>query len=229
MGFADVLYRLGIKYDSEEGLKKAGKIMSFINDTAKECSRELGKEKGSFPFKNKSIYKEEKHFRNSNYTVLAPTGSLSMVASCSGGIEPNFGLAFIKTVVDGIEFKELNPYLVQALKDNNIYTEELINEIIKIGSIKDIKKIPKEIRDVFVVAQEISPEYHIKMQAEFQKFTTNAISKTVNFPQEATKEDVEKAYMLAYSLFCKGVTVYRDGSRPNQVLTLGTKKEEPIS
>ncbi len=221
MGFADLLYLLKIRYDSEEGFKMASKVMKLINEEAHLMSQELAKEKGLFPNYDLSIYKKDNiKMRNAALTTVAPTGSISMMYDVSSGVEPYFALSYYKEVMGGQKLYYTNKHLEKALKDRGIYSDELILEISKEGSLQNIKEIPKDIKDTFVVAMDISAENHIKMQAAFQKYTDNAISKTCNFPNTATKDDVMNGYILAWKLKCKGCTVYRDGSRDLQVLNL---------
>ena len=228
MGFADMLYLLRIKYDSKEGFAMAEKIMKIISQESKKMSIELAKEKGEFPNFKLSIYKEKQ--RNVSLTTVAPTGSISMLFDVSSGIEPYFALSYYKEVMGGQKLYYTNKHLEKVLKENNLYSKELIAKISKTGSIQDIKGIPQKIKDVFVVAMDISAEDHIRMQAAFQKYTDNAISKTCNFPNTATIDNVKEGYLLAWKLQCKGCTVYRDGSREVQVLNLlkdkKKKKEE---
>ena len=221
MGFADLLYLLKIRYDSEEGLKMASKVMKIINEEAHAASQQLAKEKGVFPNYDLSIYKKDKiKMRNAALTTVAPTGSISMIYDVSSGVEPYFALSYYKEVMGGQKLYYTNKHLEKALKEKGIYSEEIIEQIAMEGSLQNIKGIPKDIKDTFVVAMDISAENHIKIQAAFQKYTDNAISKTCNFPNSATKDDVMKGYILAWELKCKGCTVYRDGSRDIQVLNL---------
>lgn len=231
MGFADMLIQLGIPYDSEGGLMTAEMVMKTIYDTSFETSKELGKEKGNAPGIEQSIFAKEKYLRNLMHTVVAPTGSIGMVADTSAGIEPNFGMVYTKTVMNGTSFVTVNKYLEEALKKEGIYSKELIQKIAAAKSLKELKEIPKSIKDVFVTTMDVSPEYHVKMQAAIQKYTSSGVSKTVNAPSSSTIDDVYKTYMLSWELKCKGITYYRDGSRTLQVLTSGTpeikKVEEP--
>jgi ribonucleoside-diphosphate reductase alpha chain len=215
MGFADALFKLGIKYDSDEGIAWSKKIMKFVTDTAKEATCELAKVRGVFPYWNVSVFANTEYRpRNMALTTIAPTGTISMIADASSGIEPVFSLAFQKNTVEGKTLYLVNPVLVDELKKRNIYSDELIEKIVKnSGSLKDMEEVPKEIRDVFITALEIDPEWHIKVQAAFQEFTDNAVSKTINLPETATVDDVRTAYRMAYSLGTKGITIYRTGSR----------------
>ena len=227
MGFADMLVMFGVPYNSEEALEVAGKLMIFINEKATEASAELGKERGVFPAFSGSVYDtpEGPRVRNATRTTIAPTGTLSMIAGCSSGIEPLFALSYTKTVLDGTPFVEVNPYFEEAARKGGFYSEELMKKLAEGVHLNDIKGVPDKVKRVFVTAHEITPEWHVKMQAAFQKSTDNAVSKTINFPHEATREDVFKAYMLAYEEGLKGITIYRDRSRDSQVLTTGKKQE----
>jgi ribonucleoside-diphosphate reductase alpha chain len=226
MGFADMLYRLRVPYNSEEGRKVAEDVMRTIHETAHETSRLLAKEKGNFPNWEKSIYKMRGvHMRNAALTNIAPTGTVSMLFDVSGGVEPYFALAYhYKGILGGdVQLQYVNKHLGQALRERGMYSEELMERIIEQGSVQNIDEIPDDIKRTFVVAMDISAEDHIRMQAAFQKHLDNAISKTINFTNGATKEDVLNGYLLAWELRCKGCTVYRDGSRTFQILNLNTK------
>lgn len=228
MGWASMLARLGVPYDSEEGLELAGQVMSFILTEARIKSLDLGKQKGVFPAFDKSIFAnkgDQQRFRNATLTTIAPTGTISIIAGpCSSGIEPVFSICYYRNVMDKTKLIESDPVFEEVAKERGFYSPELMQKIAEAGSIKNIREIPEDVKRVFVTAHDISPEWHVRMQAAYQKFTDNAVSKTINFPHAATKEDVEKAYQLAYELGCKGITVYRDGSREDQVLNI-TKKE----
>ncbi|HHT69508.1 MAG TPA: vitamin B12-dependent ribonucleotide reductase [Firmicutes bacterium] len=226
MGFSDLLMRLGVPYNSEEGVELGREIMRFIQTKGHEASSKLGEERGSFPNYKGSIYEATgKPMRNATVTTIAPTGTISIIAGCSSGIEPVFALAFTRNVMDNDQLIEVNAQFEAILKEEGLYSPELIEEVARVGNVRDIEAIPEELRKVFVTAYETTPEWHIRMQAAFQEFTDNAVSKTVNFPQEATKEDIRNVYELAYELGCKGVTVYRAGSRDGEVLTVGHKGE----
>ena len=234
MGFADTLYKLGVKYDSEEGILWAKKIMKFINDSAKEATCQLAKTRGVFPYWDKSVYAGTDYRpRNMAITTIAPTGTISVVADASSGIEPVFSLGYQKNTVEGKTLYLVNPVLVEKLKERNLYSEELIEKIVKHGGVlKEIDEVPQDLKKVFVTALEIDPEWHIKLQAAFQEFTDNAVSKTINLPEEATVEDVRNAYRLSYSLGTKGVTIYRSGSRsfePMQKVKTSEDKKEVVS
>ena len=243
MGWADLLFQLKIPYASEEAVTLAAKLMEFIDFYAKKHSSELAVKKSAFPNFPESIYAngslkretlnqdweslkekiKKEGIRNATLTTIAPTGTISMIADTSSGIEPQFSLAYVKNVMDGEKLIYVNKYLQKALEEKGIYNKKLLEEILTRGSLACIEDIPEELQKVFQTAHDISPEWHIRMQAAFQKYTDNAVSKTINFPNSATVEDIQSAYELAYHLGCKGVTVYRDGSRESQVLYLGTQ------
>ena len=226
MGFADMLYQLKISYNSDEALETAETVMQFIQENAHDASQNLAQERGVFSNWEKSIYKDQNlKLRNATCTTIAPTGTLSIIAGCSSGIEPLFALSFVRNVMDNDKLLEVNPYFEEVANDRRFYSRELMDEIAKKGSIKKFKQIPKDVRKVFVTAHDISPDWHIRMQAAFQKYTDNAVSKTVNLPREATIDDVMQVYNLAYELGCKGVTIYRDGSKENQVLSFAQKEK----
>jgi ribonucleoside-diphosphate reductase alpha chain len=226
MGFADMLYELGLAYNSEEGIKMGEKVMKMITDEAHKTSQLLAKEKGAFANWHLSVFAKKKiKMRNAALTTVAPTGSISMMFDCSSGIEPNFALAYIKQDKDGLQYPYLNRYFEEALKKSRLSKDkiEMIkSEIIKTGSIQHLSDLPEELRKTFVVSMDISGEDHMRMQAAFQKYVDNSISKTINFPNSATKEEVKDGFVLAWKLKCKSATVYRDGSRNVQILNLGT-------
>lgn len=226
MGFTDMLLEMGIPYDSDEAIEIASKVMSHIQKEAKECSKKLAEERGSFPNFEKSIYKGTvKCMRNATLTTVAPTGTISIIAGCSSGIEPIFAISYIRNVMDNTRMIEVNPVFKKECIKRGIYSEELMRKIAERGSLKGIDDIPEDMRRVFITAHDISPYWHIRMQAEFQKYVDNAVSKTINFPEDATREDIRDAYLLAYELGCKGITVYRDKSRSGQVLSTGDVKK----
>jgi ribonucleoside-diphosphate reductase alpha chain len=229
MGWADLLTMAGIAYNSGHALRIAKKLMKFFKDCALEATHKLAKEKGAFPeFKN-SIFKDEELRRNATLITIAPTGTLSMIADCSSGIEPNFSLAFIKTVMDGEKLIYANKYLEETLKKEEIYNKKLMQKIADNGgSLTGIEEIPNNIKKVFITSHEISWEYHIKMQSNFQQHVCNAVSKTINFAKSATKEDIDKAYKLAFEEGLKGITVYRDGSKENQVLSTSKSYDKKL-
>lgn len=219
MGFADALYRMGIKYDSEEGLMWAKKIMSFIQEESYNASEKLAFERGSFPaWKGSRFQKDKRRMRNATLTSVLPTGTMSMIADVSPGLEPNFALCYSRKALDGREFIYSNAHFKRALKNEGIYSESLLRMVAKRGTIKGMTEIPKKIRDVFVTSQDITANWHIQMQAAFQESTDGAISKTINFDASATVKDVEEGYLAAWDQGCKGVTIYRDGSMTNQII-----------
>ncbi len=221
MGFADALIKLGLPYDSETGLAFAEETMKFIAEEARLASAQLADSRGVYPSWNMAC--SGPRLRNATLTTIAPTGSLSIIAGCSSGIEPVFALTYVRSVMDDVNLIEGNPLLIEALKEKGLYTPQLMNNIRLTGSLQTLTELPAELRRLFVTALDIAPEWHIRMQAAFQKYTDNAVSKTINFPAEATVEDIKKAYLLAYELKCKGITAYRYGSKHKQVLYVGDK------
>lgn len=220
MGFADMLFKLGVRYDSEKGIEWAEKVMSFIDKKAREATEELGVSRGVFPAWEVSVYgKTNYRPRNMALTTIAPTGTISMIADTSSGIEPAFSLGYQKNTVEGKTLYLMNPVFVEDLKSRGIYSEELLDKVVKNGGkVTGVEEIPADFQEIYRTALEIEPEWHIRVQAAFQKFVDNAVSKTINFPKEATVEDVRTAYRLAYSLGTKGVTIYRSGSREKEVI-----------
>ncbi len=221
MGFADLLFQLRVAYDSHRGLQLGEKIMEFVQRESRSASRILAQERGPFPEYEHSIYARQNlgPYRNATTTTIAPTGTLSIIAGCSSGIEPIFALSFTRQVLDGERLLEVNPHLEEALKNTRSYSDKLMEDVAKKGSIKQMEHLDQDLRDVFVTAMDVPAQYHLKMQAAFQKYTDNAVSKTVNLPFDATQEDVWQIYWMAYEMGCKGVTVYRDGCRAEQVLS----------
>jgi ribonucleoside-diphosphate reductase alpha chain len=227
MGFADMLIKLGIPYDSEKALELAEKTMKFIVEEARKKSVELAEERGSFPNFDKSVLKDKySSMRNATITTIAPTGSISIIAGCCSAIEPLFAISFIRKVLEGTRLFEINPLFEMTAKERGFYSAELLEEIARTGSVQGIKEVPEDVKKVFVTALDIKPEWHVRMQAAFQKYTHNAVSKTVNMPHSATVDDVKNVFWLAYRLRCKGITVYRYGSKPEQVLNIGEIKTE---
>lgn len=221
MGFGDMLYSLGIPYNSQAGVDTAERVMGFVQTCAKEASLALGKERGVFPLFDQSVYAgTDQRYRNATVTTIAPTGTLSIFAGVSSGVEPIFALAFIRNVMDNTEMIETNPVFRRVLEERGLYSEELMKQVAETGNLSETD-LPQDLKDIFVTSHDVSPEWHIKMQATFQKYTDNAVSKTINFKESATREDIYSAYMLAYGLGCKGITVYRDKSRDMQVLNIG--------
>ena len=226
MGWADMLIQLGIPYNSEDASKLAVEVMKFIQTESKKQSSFLAEERGTFPNFEMSIFKDRMPLRNATTTTIAPTGTLSIIAGCSSGIEPLFAVAFVRNVLEGTKLYEVNPHFERIAKERGFWSRELIDRIAEKGSLRDISEIPDDVKRIFITAHDISPLDHIRMQAAFQKHVDNAVSKTVNFPHDAAQKDVEDAYFMAYGLGCKGVTVYRDGSREEQVLSTGKTKTE---
>ncbi|MBU0992644.1 MAG: vitamin B12-dependent ribonucleotide reductase [Proteobacteria bacterium] len=228
MGFADMLFQLAIPYDSERAIEVADTVMGFIQQESHAASTNLAAQRGVFKNFDKSIFKNKKNerYRNATTTTIAPTGTLSIIANCSSGIEPLFALSFIRKVMDNDELVEVNPFFERMAKERGFFSAELMNLISQKGSIKDIEGIPEDIKKIYVTSHDVSSEWHIKMQAAFQKHTDNAVSKTVNLPHDATEDDVLKIYDMAYELGCKGVTIYRDGSKENQVLSFSGNNQE---
>ena len=227
MGWADMLIRLGIPYSSDQAIKLAEEVMGFMQTEGRLASSSLAEERGVFPNYSKSIFNGEMTVRNATVTTIAPTGTLSIIGACSSGIEPLFAVSYVRTVMEGTKLIETNPMFEREAIKAGIWTRELMEKIAQHGTIAQCEEIPESIRRVFITAHDITPVDHIKMQAAFQKYTDNAVSKTVNFPNSATAEDVEEAFILAYKTGCKGVTVYRDGSREEQVLSTGKTEEKP--
>jgi ribonucleoside-diphosphate reductase alpha chain len=227
MGFADLLIKLGITYDSEEGLRFAEKIMKFIDDEAWEASRNLAEERGLMPHYEGSRHEARgDRVRNATVTTIAPTGTISIIAGCSGGIEPLFAVAFMRRQAD-MELPDVNPEFIRLARARGFYSEELMQKVAREGSVRGLSEVPEDVRRVWVTSHDIPPEWHVRMQAAFQKYTSMGISKTINLPEEATLKDVEDAYRLAYSLGCKAIAVYRDGSREAQVLSTGKTQSPP--
>lgn len=256
MGWADMLMKAGISYSSEEGTKLAGQVMEFIDYISKSESIELAKERGCFnnfkgsiydqpnylfnKFKGKSAGKisddmwakldldiQKYGLRNATTTCIAPTGTISMIAGASGGVEPLFGLVFSRLIMDGTEMLEVNPIFKDYMLSHNLYSDNLMAQIAKDGSLSHVEGVPNEIKRIFVTAHDVAPYWHVKMQAAFQLHVDNAVSKTVNFVESATREDIKEVYILAYKNNLKGITVYRNNSRQFQPMNLDTKKKEP--
>jgi ribonucleoside-diphosphate reductase alpha chain len=229
MGLADALIRLGIPYNSEAGVGIGRSIMKYIRDIARKTSHELAKTRGVFPDFALSLLDQDYPMRNAALTTVAPTGTLSMIAGVSSGCEPLFAVAYIKNVMDGTHLLTVDEYFKEIAVKKEFYSEELMNQIAEDGTPSHIKGIPAAVKKVFVTAHDVTPEWHIKMQAAIQENVDSAVSKTINFSENATEQDVRNAYLLAYEHNCKGITIYRDGSRDEQVLNAGAsmeKKEE---
>ncbi len=230
MGWASLLIRLGIPYNSDEAVRLAEKVISFILEEATRKSLELGSEKGAFPAFQGSIYDKGKKnikMRNATLTTIAPTGTISIIAGpCSSGIEPLFAISYYRKVMDNDKLVEVDSLFEEIAKERGFYGRELMGRIAESGSVRNIKEIPQDVKRIFVTSHDISPEWHVRMQAAFQKYVHNATSKTINFPTGASLEEVRKAYLLAYELGCKGITIYRDKSREEQVLNVGNSNSQ---
>ncbi|MBC17845.1 Vitamin B12-dependent ribonucleoside-diphosphate reductase [Pseudodesulfovibrio profundus] len=228
MGWADLLFQLNIPYNSQTAIDLGERVMKFMRDEARAASKQLAAERGPFPAYAESIFGETNlgPYRNATTTTIAPTGTLSIIAGCSSGVEPLFALSFVRNVMDDDKLLESNPFFEKALREADAYSTKLMEEIAKVGTIRKMDHLPESLRSVFVTAMDIQPIWHLKMQAAFQKYTDNAVSKTVNLPNEATREEIWDIYWKAYEYGCKGVTVYRDGSKMSQVLCTGDDKEK---
>ena len=232
MGFADMLIKLGVPYDSEEGLRVAEEVMRFVSEQATAASVALAEERGVFPTFEGSIYDHPggPRVRNANITTIAPTGTLSIIAGCSSGIEPLFALSYTRNILDGDGLIELNELFEEAARREGFYSDELMREVAAQGSLHDVAGCPERVQRLFVTSHDINPQWHVRMQSAFQQYTDSAVSKTVNFPHSATREDVAQVYMLAYHEGCKGITIYRDRSKEHQVLSIeGTKGTEEVT
>ncbi len=223
MGFAEMLIQLGIPYDSQQAVETAEAVMRTVQETAWEASAALAKERGPFPsFKGSRLDRPDAPpVRNATVTTIAPTGSISIIAGCSSGIEPLFALAYTRHVLDNATLPEVNPLFERVAHERGFYSPELMRAVAERGGVRGLDNVPEDVQRIFPTAHDIAPEWHVRIQAAFQRYTDNAVSKTINFPRDATVEDVRKAYLMAYELGCKGITVYRDGSRTTQVLRKG--------
>ena len=230
MGWADLLIMLGIPYDTPKAVALAEEVMGAIDAAAKEASAQLADIRGPFPAWPGSVYDRpgDRPLRNATVTTIAPTGTISIIGGASSGIEPLFSIAFTRHVLDKQDLVEVNPLFEAVARRRGFYSEALVRRVAEQGHLDDLDQVPEDVRRLFVTAHDIDPEWHVRMQAAFQKHTDNAVSKTCNFPQRATPEDVARVYHLAYQLGCKGVTVYRDGSREEQVLTVGRREQTPL-
>ena len=226
MGWADALLLMNIPYNSDEAVELAERVMRYIENTGHAASSKLAEKRGTFPLFSVSTMKDGVPMRNATVTTIAPTGTLSIIGGCASGVEPVFAYAFIRNIMDGTEMVEVNPILTRKLKELGLYNDELLKKIAREGTVAHCEEIPAEVRRVFVCSHDIKPIDHIRMQAAFQRYTDNAVSKTVNFPKEATRNEVRDVYLLAYKEGCKGVTIYRDGSREEQVLNIGKVNRE---
>ncbi len=233
MGFADMLIRLGVPYNSDRAIALSEEVMAFIDRESKKASADLARTRGNFPAYAGSVHDrpETPFMRNATTTTIAPTGTISIIAGASSGIEPLFAVSYIRRVLDGTELVEAHPLFVQAMKERGLYSDSLMARIAEKGSVATFDEVPEDLKRIFVTAMDITPDAHIAIQAAFQRNTDNAVSKTVNFPEEASRDDIRKAYLLAWHQGLKGITIYRYGSRPIQVLNLKKekKKEEKAS
>ena len=221
MGFADMLIRLGVGYNTQAAVDIARSVMRFIRTEAEKESVSLAGERGSFPAFDRSIFVNRLPcLRNATLTTVAPTGTISIIAGCSSGIEPLFAVCFVRNVMDNDLLLEVNPLFEEVARSREFYSKELMETVAARGSVVGLSEIPEDVQRVFVTAHDIAPADHVAIQAAFQEFTDNAVSKTVNLPNHATREDVREVLMQAYKSGCKGVTVYRDGSRESQVLSV---------
>ncbi|ADJ26575.1 ribonucleoside-diphosphate reductase, adenosylcobalamin-dependent [Dehalogenimonas lykanthroporepellens BL-DC-9] len=232
MGFADMLIALGVPYNSPEALRVGEEVMGFIQAESHRASSALADERGVFPAYEGSKYDGQVKMRNASCTTIAPTGTLSIIAGCSSGIEPHFALCFTRNIMDGTRMIEVNPYFAEAARSGGFYSEELMKKLAEGAHLEDMKEVPEEVKKLFVTAHSITPEGHVKMQAAFQKYTDNAVSKTVNFPADATVAHVEEVYLMAYDEKLKGITIYRDGCKADQPMSTGkaepAKAETPV-
>ena len=227
MGFADMLLYLGVPYNSEAGVSLGREVMELVNTAGHRASQDLAAVRGPFPLFAESIYKDGAPLRNATVTTIAPTGTLSIIAGVSSGVEPVFAYAYMRNVMDNTHLIETNEILKDALQARGIYSDALMEQVVAQGSLQHVAGIPEDMKKVFLCAHDVSPIWHVKMQAAFQQHTDNAVSKTVNFPHAATRDEVAQVYRLAYELGCKGTTIYRDGSRDEQVLNIGKQPETP--
>lgn len=227
MGYANMLLKLGIKYDSQEAMDLGKKVMSFVKEESQKASQTLAKKRGTFPaWPGSTWQKKGIKIRNAALNTIAPTGTLSFIAETSPGIEPIFAIAFVRNVLDGKKLIDVNPVFEQIAKKRGFYSKELMEKIAEGEELKNLDEVPDDVKQVFVTSHDIEPEFHLKTQATFQKYIDAGISKTINFPNSASKKDVKKAYLMAHELGLKGMTIYRDGSREKQVMEKGKKKEK---
>jgi ribonucleoside-diphosphate reductase alpha chain len=228
MGWADLLFTLGVPYDSDEALELAERLMAFVNERGHDQSGRLAEERGPFPHWARSIYRHGRPVRNATVTTIAPTGTISMIAGCSSGIEPVFALAF-EHRVKGPDGERVLPFFSETFerlaRRHGFHSEPLMTEVARRGSLRDVAGVPEAAREIFKTAHEIDAIWHVRHQAAFQKHTDNGVSKTINLPENATEEDVAAAYRLAWDLGCLGITVFRDGSKGSQVLNVGLRPD----
>lgn len=234
MGFADMLIKLGIPYTSQEAIRLSLKIMRFFHQESLKASQSLAQERGAFPNYEQSIYPAKNmKLRNATVNTVAPTGTISIVANCSSGIEPLFALSYVRNVLSGTKMFEIHSLFEQELSRRGLYSRELMAKVGKLGSIQSLEEIPSELKMIFITSFDVPPEHHLRIQAAFQKYTDNSVSKTINLPTEATVEDVRNIYLMAHKLKCKGITIYRYGTKKNQVLSFdlraGEERREDIS
>lgn len=227
MGFADLLIRLGVPYHSPKAFEFAERLMRFIRKESLKASQSLAEERGVFPNYEKSVYvKRGLRVHNATVNTIAPTGTISIIAGCSSGIEPLFAISFVRNVLSGTKLFEVNPYFEEMARARGFYAKELIAEIAQFGSLRKIETIPADIKRIFLTAFDVTPREHVRIQAAFQKYTDNSVSKTINLPADATIDDIRKIYLFAYTLGCKGITAYRYGSKKDQVLSFGYKEKQ---
>jgi ribonucleoside-diphosphate reductase alpha chain len=224
MGFADMLIKLGIPYNEESAVQMAGRIMKFFRDASWKASQGLAQERGVFPNHKESIYpKKNMRMRHATVNTVAPTGTISIIANCSSGIEPLFALSFVRNVLSGRKLYEIHSLFEEELRMRGLYSKDLLGEVGKVGSVRDVKLLPPDIRKVFVTAFDVPSKHHLAIQAAFQKYTDNSVSKTINLPFDSTVEDVRRIYLMAHELKCKGITIYRYETKKNQVLSFDSR------
>ena len=230
MGFADLLIRLGLPYHSPDALRFAAKLMRFVHQESLKASVALARERGVFPNFSHSLYaRKNLRVRNATVNTIAPTGTISIIAGCSSGIEPLFAVSFVRNVLSGTKLFEVNPIFEEIAKNRGFYSKEMVARVAQSGSLQKIKGIPQDVKRIFVTAFDVTPAQHLRVQAAFQRYSDNSVSKTINLPSEATVEDVRKIYLVAYQMKCKGITIYRYGSKEEQVLSFGYKeKDQPV-
>ncbi|MFQ5721839.1 MAG: adenosylcobalamin-dependent ribonucleoside-diphosphate reductase, partial [Candidatus Aminicenantales bacterium] len=227
MGFADMLIKLGLSYASQEAVQAGLKVMKFFHEQSVKASQSLAQERGVFANYKRSIYaRHNLRLRNATLNTVAPTGTISIVAGCSSGIEPLFALCYVRNVLSGTKLFETHPLFEKELRQRGIYSRELMAKVGKMGSIQSLKEIPADLRNIFITSFDVTPEQHLKIQAAFQKYTDNSVSKTINLPSDATVEDVRNIYLLAHKLKCKGITIYRYGTKKDQVLSFDIRGSE---
>jgi ribonucleoside-diphosphate reductase alpha chain len=226
MGWAELLIQAGIRYDSKQALAYAERFMQRFNAEARSASDELAEERGAFPNFGISTWRRHGKTRNATVTTIAPTGTIAIIAGASSGIEPLFAVSYVREVLERTKLPETNPYFEREARERGFYSKSLMMKIARRGSVTGLREVPRDVQDLYRTALEIAPEWHVRVQAAFQKHTDNAVSKTINLPPDATVEDVRKAYLLAWKLKCKGITIYRYGSKPTQVLYIGKQPGE---